>query len=81
MAILEVMGTMGHQKVQWDRKSLANGDPEAAAAVKEAESIFKESLKKGGAAFKVKADGETERIDKFNPQAERTIVTLPLAGG
>ncbi len=82
MAMLRVMGSCGDTKVVWDERKVVEGDPEALAAVREAERLFRENRARGATAFRVKPNNEpAERIDEFDPQAEHIVVVPRIAGG
>jgi len=80
MARLRLMTAAGDHSAAWDPAGVEAGDPEALAAVREAERIFEAARAAGGIAFKV-ADGKSERLDRFDPLAEEIIVVPRLAGG
>lgn len=65
----------------WDTDKVETGDPEATAAVKEAERIFQEQLERGGAAFRVDTGRPAQRISTFDPRAEQIVVVPRIAGG
>jgi len=67
--------------VEWDEKRLEVGDPEALAAVREAERIFEEQRARGATAFKVAPDRPAERMDRFDPKAEQIVIVPRVAGG
>lgn len=81
MAILRVLTSHGDRTVTWDGEKVESGDPEAAAAVKEAERIFQEQLERGSAAFTVAPGKPAERITTFDPKAEQIIIVPRIAGG
>jgi len=47
------MSRRGDDRLAWDEQKVLEGDPEAIAAVREAERIFREEQKKGATAFLV----------------------------
>ena len=65
----------------WDERKLHTGDPEALAAVREAERIFEEQRARGATAFKVEPDKPAQRIDTFDRTAEQIIMVPRVAGG
>lgn len=81
MAKLRVLNSQGDRSVTWERDKVETGDPEALAAVREAERIFREQLQRGGAAFVVEEGKTAERIDAFDPKAEQIVVIPRIAGG
>jgi len=62
-------------------KEVEQGDPEALAAVREAELIFEGQRARGATAFKVAPDRPAERIDEFDPKAEQVVIVTRVAGG
>ena len=81
MARLRVLTSQGDKTVTWEEEKVETGDPEAVAAVAEAERLFREELQRGAAAFKVEAGKTAERIDQFDRTAEQIIVVPRIAGG
>lgn len=81
MAKLRVLSAKGDTAVEWDQKRVETGDPEAVAALREAERIFEEQRAKGATAFKVEPDRPARRLDQFDPEAEQIIVVPRVAGG
>ena len=81
MAKLRVLTSQGDKLVTWDESKLAVDDPEAVAAVEEAERIFREQLQHGAAAFKVESGKTAERIDQFDRTAEQIVIVPRIAGG
>jgi len=51
--MLRVMSRHGDDRVTWDEQSVLEGNPEAVAAVREAERIFEQERAKGATAFKL----------------------------
>ena len=80
-SVIRVLDATGDTSVQWDRERLASGDPEALAAVAEAERLFAEARAKGAQAFRVGADEPPQRLERFDPQAKETLVIPPMVGG
>ncbi|MBI4058626.1 hypothetical protein HY404_00080 [Candidatus Microgenomates bacterium] len=82
MGKLVILNGQGHAEVEWDSHKAATGDPEAQAAVREAERVIEEYIKKGAAVFAVMPGTEQgERIYKFNPEEKREIVIVPQMQG
>jgi hypothetical protein len=75
------MSRRGDDRIAWDTQKIETNDPEAIAAVREAERIFNEERKKGATAFKVEPGKGTERIDKFDRTAEQIILVPRVVGG
>lgn len=81
MSRLRILTSQGDRTVTWDRERTEAGDPEALAAVSEAERIFRDQLQRGAAAFKVEAGKTAERIDQFDQTAEQIVIVPRIAGG
>jgi len=81
VGMLRVMSRRGDDRIAWDTQKIETNDPEAIAAVREAERIFNEERKKGATAFKVEPGKGTERIDKFDRTAEQIILVPRVVGG
>jgi len=81
VGMLRVMSRRGDDRISWDSKKLEVNDPEAVAAVREAERIFNESRMRGATAFKVEAGSPVERIDKFDRTAEQIVLIPRVVGG
>lgn len=81
MGKLRVMSFEGDRTVVWDQQRAECGDPEAVAAVREAERIFEEQIRRGATAFQVQPGTPARRLERFDPTADQ-IVTVPrVAGG
>ena len=81
MAKLRVLSSRGDTVVEWDERKIDRGDPDALAAVREAERIFEEQRNRGATAFVVVPDRPARRIDTFDPEAEQIIMVPRVAGG
>ncbi len=81
MAKLRVLSSRGDTVVEWDEKKVELGDPDALAAVREAERIFEEQRARGATAFVVAPAKPAERIDKFHPTVEQVVMVPRVAGG
>lgn len=81
MARLRVMSWRGDTSYEWDPARVATGDPEAEAAVREAECIFREERARGSTAFRVVPGQLGEKIDTFDPNAETIVMVPRVAGG
>ncbi len=81
MAKLRVLSSRGDTIVEWDEKRVELGEPDALAAVREAERIFEEQRARGATAFVVAPDKPAERIDKFDPNVEQIVMVPRVAGG
>ena len=78
---MRVLISQGDRLVAWEDDKVVTGDPEAIAAVREAERIFREQLERGSAAFKVETGQPAQRIDVFDPKAEQIVIVPRIAGG
>jgi hypothetical protein len=81
VGMLRVMSRRGDDRITWDSQSVDTQDPEAMAAVREAERIFHEERKKGATAFKIEQGKTIERIDKFDHTAEQIVLVPRVVGG
>jgi hypothetical protein len=81
MAKMRVLSARGDTVLEWDERKLQTGDPEALAAVREAERIFEEQRSRGATAFVVEPDTPARRIDSFERTAEQIVVVPRVAGG
>jgi hypothetical protein len=80
MGKLRVTSLQGDRTFVWDQKQAGEGDLDAQAAVREAERIFAEQLRRGGMAFKVAPRASATRLVVFDPEADQ-IVTVPRVVG
>lgn len=81
MGMLRVMSRRGDERVEWDINKVESRDPEAVAAIREAERIFSEERARGATAFKVEPGKTVERIDKFDRTAEQIVIVPRVVGG
>lgn len=81
MGMLRVMSKRGDDKVAWDVKKVEVGDPEALAAIREAERIFAEERARGASAFKLETGKAPTRIDTFDQSAEQIVMVPRVVGG
>ncbi len=81
MGMLRVMSQRGDDRHEWDIQKVEMLDPEAVAAVKEAERIFNEQKTRGATAFRVEPGKPVERIDKFDRTAEQIVMVPRVVGG
>lgn len=79
--MLRVMSRRGDDRVTWDEQKVLTGDPEAIAAVREAERIFAQERAKGATAFRVKAGKPVQRIEQFDATAEQIVMVPRVVGG
>jgi hypothetical protein len=77
MGKIYVLGREGHTLVEWQVQPV-EGD----ARLLEAEALFGAKLASGYAAFQVDGGLDTaEKIETFQPEAQRIILVPPLVGG
>jgi hypothetical protein len=81
MPKLRILSSKGDTVIQWDKQRLERGDPEALAAVREAERIFAAERARGATAFAVLRHALPRRMDHFDPRAEHVVVVPRIAGG
>ncbi|HLJ80027.1 MAG TPA: hypothetical protein VKT52_00995 [Ktedonobacterales bacterium] len=81
MGMLRVMSRRGDDKVAWDVVKAEVGDPEAIAAVREAERIFAQERARGATAFKVETGKAPTRIEQFDKTAEQILMVPRVVGG
>jgi len=74
MGEMKTLGRYGDLDVRWDADN-----EEEVNAVREA---FTKKIKEGWSAFREKFGSKKgDRIEEFDPQAERIILVPPIAGG
>jgi len=81
VGMLRVMSRRGDDRVTWDEQKVVAGDPEATAAVREAERIFTQERAKGATAFRLEPGKPTQRIEQFDPTAEQIVMVPRVVGG
>jgi hypothetical protein len=81
MATLYVLSSRGDRRVTWAPHEAEAGDPEALAAIAEAEAIFTRERNRGSSAFKLAPGEPAERIDTFDRTAEEIVIIPRMAGG
>lgn len=81
MGMLRVMSRRGDDRITWDSKKAETNDPEALAAIREAERIFNQERAKGATTFKVETGKPVERIEKFDRTAEQIVIVPRVVGG
>ena len=81
LSTLRVLNGSGDTSVQWDRDGVAAGDPEAMAAVAEAERLFARAREEGALAFRMTPGQPGERMDTFDPSASDVLVVPAIVGG
>ncbi len=81
MGVLRVMSRRGDDQIAWERERVAVGEPEALAAIHEAERIFQAQKARGATAFKVEKGNALSRIDQFDAEAEQVVLVPRVVGG
>lgn len=81
MGMLRVLSRQGDTTVTWDSTAVRASDPEAIAAVEEAERILDEERQKGSTAFAGRPGEPRVKIEQFDPEAEEIIVVPRIVGG
>jgi hypothetical protein len=81
MGMLRVLSRNGDDRVTWDYTQVETGDPDAIAAIREAERIFSEQRAGGATAVRVSPGKPAERIDQFDPEAEQILMVPRVVGG
>jgi hypothetical protein len=81
MGTLQILSHLGDERHTWDIERAATGDPEALAAVREAERIFAAQREVGATAFRLVPGQPAERLEQFAPEAEQIIIVPRVSGG
>jgi hypothetical protein len=81
VGMLRIMSRRGDDRIVWDTKKVNANDPEAVAAVREAERIFNETRARGATAFRVESGKTVERMDTFDRTAEQIVMVPRVVGG
>jgi hypothetical protein len=81
MSILRILSHLGDEAHSWNAVLAATGDPEAQAAVHEAERIFAAARARGATAFRVVPGQPAERLETFEPEAEQIVIVPRISGG
>lgn len=81
MSVLRILNGSGDSSVSWDRDRLAASDPEAEAAVQEAERLFAQARANGAVAFRINLDQPATRLNEFDPTAEEILIVPAMVGG
>jgi hypothetical protein len=71
----------GDECATWDLPKAETGDPEAVAAVREAERIFEEARARGATAYKIDTERSIERMERFDKTAEQIVMVPRVVGG
>jgi len=81
MATLYILSSRGDKRVSWAPREAEAGDPEALAAIAEAEAIFARERARGSSAFKILPGEPAKRIDTFDRTADEIVIIPRMAGG
>lgn len=81
MGTLRVMSQRGDDRFMWDVRRAETGDPEAVAAVREAERIFREQREAGVNKVRVETGRAPGRLDQFDLNAEQILMIPRVVGG
>jgi hypothetical protein len=81
VGVLRVLSNKGDTAVKWNPARVASGDPEAIAAVREAERIFAEQRANGATAVDARPGQPAKRLDTFDPQVDVIVVMPRVIGG
>ena len=79
--MLRVMSRRGDDRLTWDQHKAQVGDPEALAAIREAERIFAQERSKGATAFRIETGKPSQRIEQFDATAEQIVMVPRVVGG
>ncbi len=81
MGRLRLMSHLGDTQVVWDEAAARAGNPDAIAAVEEAERIFAAARARGATAFVVRGAGQTAKIDRLDREAQEIVMVPRIIGG
>jgi len=81
VGMLRVMSKRGDDRLTWDEEKIQAGDPQAIAAVREAERIFAQERAKGATAFRVEGGKPVQRLEQFDATAEQIVMVPRVVGG
>jgi len=81
MGVLRVLSRRGDDRITWNEQKFHMNDPEAIAAIHEAERIFAESRAQGATAFRIEVGKPTQKIDQFDPTAQQILIVPRVVGG
>lgn len=81
MGMLRVMSKRGDDHTKWDTVKHLEGDPEATAAVREAERIFAREQARGATAYRLDPEKPIQRIDTFDVTADQIVMVPRVVGG
>lgn len=81
LAVLRILNGSGDTNVSWDPERLAQADPEAEAAVQEAERLFAKARAEGAVAFRINADQPATKLTEFDRSAREILIVPAMVGG
>ncbi|HEX8035370.1 MAG TPA: hypothetical protein VF510_16055 [Ktedonobacterales bacterium] len=81
MGELRVLSWRGDDHATWDASLVEAGDPEAEAAIREAERICEKQRAKGATAFKAEPWQAPVRIEQFDQTADQIVMIPRVVGG
>ena len=81
MGMLRMMSRRGDNRVKWDQSQVEAKDPEALAAVAEAERIFAQERARGATAFEVASGQPPQVIKAFDQEAPQIFLVPRVTGG
>lgn len=82
MGMLRIMSHLGDTQVVWDETAARAGNPDAVAAVEEAERIFAAARARGATAFVVRGAGQAPaRVDRLDREAPEIVLVPRIIGG
>ena len=81
MGMLRVLSRNGDDRFEWNNAQVEIGDPEALAAIREAERIFEEQRARGATAVRMTPGKPAERIEQFDREAEQILMVPRVVGG
>jgi hypothetical protein len=81
MGMLRVLSRRGDEQFLWTCPPEETNDPEALAAVQEAERIFEQERKNGATAFKVEPGQPAQRLETFDRTAQQIVLVPHVVGG
>ena len=80
MASLTVLNASGDTRVTWSKEAYVDGDPEAIAAVAEAERLFAQARATGGEAFRIRKGELARRVSVLS--IDEDVLVIPrMVGG
>ncbi len=79
--MLRVMSRRGDDRVTWEVQQVVAGEPEAMAAIREAERIFRDQRARGATAFRIQRGSAPVRLDEFDQDADQIVMVPRVVGG